>query len=66
MFVCVLRKLSDVEEQHRQEVENINCKLHASQIERKSLGAQVLELTSENKRHQMESKLMHKSVRYTI
>ncbi|XP_060586840.1 centrosomal protein of 89 kDa-like isoform X2 [Ruditapes philippinarum] len=57
------QKLSDVTEQHRQEVDSINNKLHASQVERKTLGAQVLELTSENRRHQMEARLMHKSVR---
>lgn len=55
--------MSDLEEQYRQEVDNLNNKLLASQVERKTLGAQVIELTSENRRHQMEAKLMHKSVR---
>ncbi|XP_053400959.1 centrosomal protein of 89 kDa-like isoform X2 [Mercenaria mercenaria] len=57
------QKMSDLEEQQRQEVDTLNNKLHASQVERKTLGAQVIELTSESRRHQMEAKLMHKSVR---
>ncbi|XP_052816881.1 centrosomal protein of 89 kDa-like isoform X2 [Mya arenaria] len=57
------KKLSDADEAHRQELEAVNGKLHASQAERKGLASQVIELTAENKRHSVEARLMHKSVR---
>lgn len=59
------QKMSEMEEKHRQEVENLNNRLVASQLERKTLGSQLIETQSENKRIQMEAKLMHKAVRRT-
>jgi len=61
-FLC-FRKFSDFEEARRQEVDVFNNKLHASQLERKALAGQVIELTAETRRSQTESKLMHKSVK---
>lgn len=57
------QKLLDIETSHKQEVESVNNKLLASQLERKTLGSQVVEVTAENRRLQMEIKLMHKSFR---
>lgn len=55
--------MAEMEDSHKQEMENLNTKLHASQVERKTLGSQMIELSAENKRCQAESKLMHKSVK---
>ncbi|KAL4234384.1 cilium assembly [Mactra antiquata] len=57
------QKMSEVELKHKEELDLYNNKLHASQIERKTLANQTIELAAENKRLQTEVKLMHKGVK---
>ena len=55
--------MADRENVHKQEVEVLNSKLQASQLERQSITSQMVELSAENKRFQTEVKIMNRSVK---
>ncbi|XP_052286306.1 centrosomal protein of 89 kDa-like isoform X4 [Dreissena polymorpha] len=58
------KKMTEQEDSHRRDLDAAQAKLQGAIVERKSLGNQVIELTTERKRHQIEARLMHKSVRH--
>ena len=62
-YLFLDRKMADRENVHKQEVEVLNSKLQASQLERQSITSQMVELSAENKRFQTEVKIMNRSVK---